>query len=80
MPDRWEALRRCHAALEQSLQAEMARPRPDEMEVARIKAEKLRLKDRIARHIGADPVARGRSQEPGFARESDGILPGPLGP
>ena len=80
MSDRWEALRRRHAALEQRLRAEMARPRPDDVEVARIKAEKLRLRDRVARHIGGDAVARGRSQEISVARRDDGRTPsGPLG-
>src|SRR5215213_4146692 len=80
MPDQWEALRQRHAALEQRLQAEMARPRPDDAEVARIRAEKLRLKDRIARRIGDDAVARGRSQEIGVAQATGPTPSGPLGP
>ena len=80
MPDHREALRRRHAALEERLRAEMARPRPDGAEVARIKAEKLRLKDRIARHIGDDGVARGRSQEIGIARPTGHDPSGPPGP
>jgi hypothetical protein len=80
MSDHWEALRRRHAALEERLRAEMARPRPDDAEVARIKAEKLRLKDRIARHIGDDAVARGRSQEIDVPPDSGRAPSGPLGP
>jgi hypothetical protein len=80
MSDDWEDSRRRHAALERRLQAEMARSRPDDVEVTRIKAEKLRLKDRIARQIGDDAVARGRSQEIGVARRADRAPTGPLGP
>jgi hypothetical protein len=80
MSDDWEDSRRCHAALERRLQAEMARSRPDDVEVTRIKAEKLRLKDRIARQIGDDGVARGRSQEIGVARRAARAPTGPLGP
>ena len=63
MQNRWDTLRQRHAALEQRLQAEVARPRPDPVEVARLKTEKLRLKDRIAGLIAADAVVRGRAQE-----------------
>ncbi len=80
MPDHWEALRRRHAALEERLRAEMARPRPDDAEVARIKAAKLRLKDRIARHIGSGALVRGRSQEIGVSQRADRAPSGPLGP
>jgi hypothetical protein len=80
MSDHCEALRLRHAALERCLQAEMARPRPDDGEVARIKAEKLRLKDRIARRIGSEAAARGRSQEIGVAPPTDHDPSGPRGP
>ena len=68
MPARSETLRQRHAALEQRLQAEMARPRPDPVEIARIKAEKLRLKDQIAGFTASDTVVRGRTEEINLAR------------
>ncbi len=36
-----------HAILEREIGAQDARPRPDELEVARLKREKLRLKEEI---------------------------------
>src|SRR5690349_20119780 len=78
--DQWEAFRRRHAALDQHLRAEMARPRPDDAAVARVKVEKLRLKDRLARRIGDDPIARGRSQEIGVAPSTGRDPSGPPGP
>jgi hypothetical protein len=38
-----------HAALEQQLSAEMTRPRADEATVAKIKREKLKLKEEMER-------------------------------
>ena len=43
------ALAQRHAALEAELSAIQSRPRADEVEMTRIKREKLRLKDRMAR-------------------------------
>ena len=43
------ALAQRHAALEARLSEMSARPRADEAEMKRIKLEKLRLKDRMAR-------------------------------
>lgn len=42
------ALRQRHAALETAVEEETARPHPNELSVARMKKEKLVLKDRIA--------------------------------
>jgi hypothetical protein len=36
-----------HAILEREIGAQDARPRPDELELARLKREKLRLKEEI---------------------------------
>nr|WP_084112500.1 YdcH family protein [Belnapia moabensis] len=36
-----------HAILERAIGAQDARPRPDELELARLKREKLRLKEEI---------------------------------
>ncbi len=38
-----------HAALERRILDEDARPRPDELELARLKREKLRLKEEMER-------------------------------
>lgn len=45
--DRIESLQVRHAALEQQLQEEMHRPYPSTETLARIKKEKLRLKDEM---------------------------------
>jgi len=49
--DRVEALRMRHAALESELKLEAQRPSPDDIVVAGIKKEKLRLKDEINRLV-----------------------------
>jgi hypothetical protein len=46
---RIRALEDRHAMLEKQLASEDARPRPDELAVARLKREKLRLKEEIDR-------------------------------
>lgn len=38
-----------HRALEEKIEAEMSRPLADQMKIAEMKKEKLRLKDEIAR-------------------------------
>jgi hypothetical protein len=47
--DRIEALRMKHHALEEELDHENQRPAPDDAAIARMKKEKLRLKDEIER-------------------------------
>lgn len=49
MHDYVESLRSKHALLEQQIDAEMHRPLPDQMILTRLKREKLRIKDEIAR-------------------------------
>ena len=46
-PDRIETLKHRHAALEAALQAETARPHPNDDIVGQIKRQKLKLKDTI---------------------------------
>ena len=47
--ERIESLRTRHAALEQELDDEVHRPMPSPETVSRLKREKLRIKDEIAR-------------------------------
>lgn len=47
--ERLDSLRLRHAALETKLHDELLRPHPDDMELAKLKREKLKLKDEIAR-------------------------------
>lgn len=47
--ERIEALRTKHAALDRTLEDAIHRPLPDEIEIVRLKKEKLRLKDEMAR-------------------------------
>lgn len=47
--DRIESLRLKHQALEQELHDESLRPLPDSALIAKLKREKLRLKDEIER-------------------------------
>lgn len=47
--ERIEALRTKHAALDRTLEEAIHRPLPDELEIVRLKKEKLRLKDEMAR-------------------------------
>jgi hypothetical protein len=46
-PDRIDTLKHKHAALEAAIQAETARPHPDDDIVAQLKRQKLKLKDTI---------------------------------
>jgi hypothetical protein len=48
LQDRIEALKAKHHALEAALEAENSRPRPDDGEIARLKKQKLQIKDEIA--------------------------------
>lgn len=43
-----DQLQKKHAELDDALRREEARPHPDDAEVARLKKEKLRLKDAMA--------------------------------
>jgi len=49
MQDYVESLRSKHAHLEREIDDEMHRPLPDQSTLSRLKREKLRLKDEIAR-------------------------------
>ena len=49
MHDYVESLRSKHAVLEQQIDDEMHRPLPDQAILTRLKREKLRIKDEIAR-------------------------------
>lgn len=44
-----EALRAKHASLKQAVEQENQRPHPDDLHVAELKREKLRIKDEIVR-------------------------------
>ena len=56
MQDRIEDLREQHASLEQAIDTEMHRPLPDQGTLSRLKREKLKIKDEIAR-LDHDEVA-----------------------
>jgi len=47
--ERIEALRSRHAALDDQLEQEHKRPAPDDAAIAKLKREKLRLKDELVR-------------------------------
>ena len=49
MEERVESLKSKHASLEQMLQSETGRPRPDDTTIHELKREKLRIKDEIVR-------------------------------
>jgi hypothetical protein len=51
LDERIEALRSRHAALDTLLQEEHRRPAPDDGAIAKIKREKLKLKDELARLV-----------------------------
>ena len=44
-----DALRAKHASLKQAVEEEHQRPHPDDLHIAELKREKLRIKDEIAR-------------------------------
>ena len=48
LQDRIEALKAKHHALEAALEAENSRPRPDDVQISRLKKQKLQIKDEIA--------------------------------
>ncbi|UFN51319.1 YdcH family protein [Roseomonas sp. OT10] len=47
-----------HASLEDKLAAEASRPRPDELELARLKREKLKIKEEMERLRAPAPEDR----------------------
>ena len=49
MDERIESLKSKHASLDQTLQSETCRPRPDDSAIHELKREKLRIKDEIVR-------------------------------
>jgi len=53
MHDYVESLRSKHAHLEQEIDDELHRPLPDQSVLTRLKREKLRIKDEMARLAGA---------------------------
>jgi hypothetical protein len=46
--DHIDALRAKHASLKEAIDTENQRPRPDDLRIAELKREKLRIKDEIA--------------------------------
>ena len=48
LDDKIEALKLKHHELEDALEEETNRPQPDEVEIAIIKKQKLRIKDQLA--------------------------------
>ena len=44
-----ESLKSKHASLEETIQSEASRPRPDDAMIHELKRQKLRIKDEIAR-------------------------------
>jgi Uncharacterized small protein len=51
--NRLAALKEKHAELEQAIALENSRPHPDDLLIQRLKREKLKIKDTIAR-VGAE--------------------------
>jgi hypothetical protein len=52
MDDRIDSLKTKHASLEDAIQYEGCRPRPDDSLIHDLKRQKLRIKDEIARLSG----------------------------
>ena len=48
LQDRIESLKSKHHALEVAIEEENARPHPDDLEIAKLKKQKLAIKDEIA--------------------------------
>ena len=63
MHDYVESLRTKHATLEQQIDDEMHRPLPDQATLSRLKREKLKIKDEIARLGTTSPSAAVESRE-----------------
>ena len=54
-----DALRAKHATLKQAVEQENQRPHPDDIHIAELKREKLRIKDEIARLEAELPATAG---------------------
>jgi hypothetical protein len=52
LDERIETLKMKHHALEEAIQKESNRPRPDDLEIHRLKKQKLQIKDEIAQLSG----------------------------
>jgi hypothetical protein len=63
MHDYVESLRSKHAHLEQEIDDELHRPLPDQSVLTRLKREKLRIKDEMARLGGARTAAASANGE-----------------
>ena len=63
MRDYVESLHTKHASLEQQIDDEMHRPLPDQATLSRLKRDKLRIKDEIARLGSTSPSAAVESRE-----------------
>lgn len=63
MQDYVESLRSKHALLEQQIDDELHRPLPDQAVLSRLKREKLKIKDEIARLGSSSPRATATSRE-----------------
>ena len=48
LDERIESLRAKHASLKEMIETENQRPHPDDMQITKLKREKLRIKDEIA--------------------------------
>lgn len=48
LDERIESLRAKHASLKELIETENQRPHPDDVEITKLKREKLRIKDEIA--------------------------------
>lgn len=48
LQERIESLKAKHLALESAIEEESSRPRPDDMQILRLKKQKLVIKDEIA--------------------------------
>jgi hypothetical protein len=48
LQERIEALKAKHHALERAIEEENSRPHPDDLEIVRLKKQKLQIKDEIA--------------------------------
>jgi hypothetical protein len=63
MQDYVESLRSKHALLEEQIDEELHRPLPDQFILTRLKREKLRIKDEIARLGRTSPSAMPMTRE-----------------
>ena len=73
MHDYVESLRSKHAHLEQEIDDELHRPLPDQSILTRLKREKLRIKDEIARLGGARSSRHVRERRASLTRSCLGL-------